>query len=111
MSTRLLILAVTLNAVIGQLVLKRGLALMGGPINTTGLLKFILEAVKSPWIYASVFIQGFGYLPVDDRHLTGQTGSLPRQAPAQVFICWQRWLPGRFTAKPSTPCNGWVLDS
>ena len=62
MSTKLLILAVTLNAVIGQLVLKRGLALIGGPIGTTGIMRFIVEALKSPWIYASIIIQGFGYL-------------------------------------------------
>jgi drug/metabolite transporter (DMT)-like permease len=62
MPTKLLILAVTLNAVLGQLFLKRALAALGGPAALANLPRFVLAAAKSPWIYTSVAIQGFGYL-------------------------------------------------
>jgi drug/metabolite transporter (DMT)-like permease len=61
MLTKLLIVAVSLNAVLGQLVLKRGVAALGGPAALAMLPKFILSAVKSPWICAAIAIQGFGY--------------------------------------------------
>lgn len=61
MSTKLLILAVTLNAVIGQLILKRALIALGGAAALADLPRFIWHAVRSPWIYTSVAIQGFGY--------------------------------------------------
>ncbi|MDP9083233.1 MAG: hypothetical protein M3N50_05645 [Pseudomonadota bacterium] len=61
MPTRLLIVAVTLNAVLGQLLLKRALASLGGRAALATPLKFILDAATSPWIYASVAIQGVGY--------------------------------------------------
>ncbi len=61
MPTRLLIVAVTLNAVLGQLLLKRALAALGGRAALATPLKFILDAATSPWIYASVAIQGVGY--------------------------------------------------
>lgn len=62
MSTKLLILAVTVNAVIGQLLLKYALGLLGGKAATANLSKFILDAARSPWIYTSIAIQGFGFL-------------------------------------------------
>jgi len=61
MPTRLLIVAVTLNAVLGQLLLKRALAALGGRAALATMSKFILDAATSPWIYASVAIQGVGY--------------------------------------------------
>ena len=62
MPTKLLIVAVSLNAVVGQLLLKRGVAALGGVGALAGLPRFILGAASSPWIYAAVAIQGFGYL-------------------------------------------------
>jgi drug/metabolite transporter (DMT)-like permease len=62
MPTKLLVVAVTLNAVAGQLFLKRALAGLGGPTALATLPKFIMDAAKSPWIYTSIAIQGFGYV-------------------------------------------------
>jgi drug/metabolite transporter (DMT)-like permease len=61
MPTKLLIVAITINAVVGQLFLKHALATLGGRAALATMPKFILAAVTSPWIYASVAIQGFGY--------------------------------------------------
>lgn len=61
MPTRLLIVAVTVNAVLGQLLLRRALASLGGRAALATLPKFVLEAAASPWMYASVAIQGLGY--------------------------------------------------
>jgi drug/metabolite transporter (DMT)-like permease len=62
MNTKLLIVAVTLNAVVGQLFLKRALAAIGGSPSLATLPQFIVSAAKSPWLYTSIAIQGFGYL-------------------------------------------------
>ncbi len=62
LSTRLLILAVTLNAVIGQLVLKRAVMILGGPVSLADLPRFIGQAVRSPCVYGSLAVQAFGYL-------------------------------------------------
>jgi drug/metabolite transporter (DMT)-like permease len=61
MSTKLLILALTVNSVIGQLVLKRALAALGGAAALGDMPRFLRSAAVSPWIYTSVAIQGFGY--------------------------------------------------
>jgi drug/metabolite transporter (DMT)-like permease len=61
MSTKLLILALTVNSVIGQLMLKRALAALGGAAALGDMPRFIRSAAVSPWIYSSVAIQGFGY--------------------------------------------------
>jgi drug/metabolite transporter (DMT)-like permease len=61
MPTKLLIVAVTLDAVLGQLLLKRALASLGGRAALAAMPKFILDAATSPWIYASLAIQGLGY--------------------------------------------------
>jgi drug/metabolite transporter (DMT)-like permease len=61
MPTRFLIVAVTVNAVLGQLLLRRALATLGGRAALATLPKFVLDAVASPWMYASLAIQGLGY--------------------------------------------------
>jgi drug/metabolite transporter (DMT)-like permease len=61
MPTKLLIVAVSINAVLGQLLLKRGIAALGGTAALALLPRFIVGALRSPWIYAAVAIQGFGY--------------------------------------------------
>jgi drug/metabolite transporter (DMT)-like permease len=60
--TRLLVVGVTVNAVVGQLFLKRALLALGGAAAFANLPKFFLAAAKSPWIYTSLAIQAFGYL-------------------------------------------------
>jgi drug/metabolite transporter (DMT)-like permease len=61
MSTKFLIVAVTVNAVLGQLLLRRALAALGGRAALDALPKFVLDAIASPWMYASLAIQGLGY--------------------------------------------------
>jgi len=61
MPTKFLIVAVTVNAVLGQLLLRRALATLGGRAALDALPKFFLSAIASPWMYASVAIQGVGY--------------------------------------------------
>jgi drug/metabolite transporter (DMT)-like permease len=60
--TTLLIIAVTLNAVLGQLMLKYAVMGLGGPSALSNLPAFILSAARSPLVYLSIAIQGFGYL-------------------------------------------------
>ena len=61
MQTKLLIVAITINAVAGQLLLKRALAALGGRAALSVMPKFLLDAAGSPWIYASIAVQGLGY--------------------------------------------------
>lgn len=61
MPTYFLIIAVTVNAVVGQLLLKHALATLGGRAALATLSRFLLDAAASPWIYASIAIQGLGY--------------------------------------------------
>jgi drug/metabolite transporter (DMT)-like permease len=60
--TPLLIIAITLNAVLGQLMLKYAVIGLGGSSALSNLPAFILSAAKSPLVYVSIAIQGFGYL-------------------------------------------------
>jgi drug/metabolite transporter (DMT)-like permease len=61
MPTKLLIAAITLNAVAGQLLLKRALITLGGRAAFSTIPKLFLDAAVSPWIYASIAVQGLGY--------------------------------------------------
>jgi drug/metabolite transporter (DMT)-like permease len=61
MPTKLLIVAVAVNAVLGQLLLKRAIAALGGAASLTIWPQFIFSAARSPWIYVSLAIQGLGY--------------------------------------------------
>jgi drug/metabolite transporter (DMT)-like permease len=62
MPLKLLFVAVTVNAVIGQLLLRRALNQIGSPSNLSELPRFIGSAALSPWIYASVAVQILGYV-------------------------------------------------
>ena len=62
MSLRLLFLAVTINAVVSQLLLRRALNQIGSPSSLSALPRFIGNAAVSPWIYASVALQILGYV-------------------------------------------------
>jgi drug/metabolite transporter (DMT)-like permease len=61
MPTYLLIVAVTANAVVGQLLLKHALNTLGGRVALATMSKFLLDAAASPWVYASIAVQGLGY--------------------------------------------------
>jgi drug/metabolite transporter (DMT)-like permease len=52
---------VTINAVVGQLFLKRALISLGGRATFASLPKFFVAAACSPWVYTSIAIQGVGY--------------------------------------------------
>lgn len=62
MSARLLFAVVALNAVIGQLLLRRATNDIGTPAGLLDLPRFISVAVLSPWMYASLAVQVFGYV-------------------------------------------------
>ena len=62
MPTKLLIAAVSINAVLAQLLLKRGLMGLGGTSELSKLPNFLVGAARSPWMYAALVIQGFGYI-------------------------------------------------
>jgi drug/metabolite transporter (DMT)-like permease len=62
MPLRLLFVAVTVNAVISQLLLRRATNALGGPAGLSGVPRFIGNAVFSPWIWSSVALQGLGYI-------------------------------------------------
>src|SRR5882757_2185086 len=62
MLNKLLIIAFSVTTALGQLLLKRGIAALGGPGTLATLPKFLLDAVRSPWICAAVATQGVGYI-------------------------------------------------
>ena len=62
MPIRLLFVAVTVNAVISQLLLRRALNELGSPASLSGLPRFIGNAALSPWIYGSIALQILGYV-------------------------------------------------
>jgi drug/metabolite transporter (DMT)-like permease len=62
MPIRFLFVAFTVNSVISQLVLRRGLHELGSPNNLSGLPRFLGNAALSPWIYASITLQILSYV-------------------------------------------------
>jgi drug/metabolite transporter (DMT)-like permease len=62
MPLRFLFVAVSVNAVISQLLLRRALNTLGSPASLSALPRFIGNAALSPWIYASVALQVLGYV-------------------------------------------------
>ena len=62
MPTKLLILCVSINAVVGQLLLKRGTSALSGISPLADWWRFVTAAATSPWICGAVAVQGFGYL-------------------------------------------------
>jgi drug/metabolite transporter (DMT)-like permease len=59
---RFLFVAVTVNAVISQLLLRRALNGLGSPESLSALPRFVGNAALSPWIYSSVALQILGYV-------------------------------------------------
>ena len=62
MTAKYLFIAFTVNSVISQLVLRRGLQDLVSPASFTNLPRFICSAVFSPWIYASITLQILSYV-------------------------------------------------
>jgi drug/metabolite transporter (DMT)-like permease len=62
MPTKFLIAGVSINAVVGQLLLKRGVGRLGGINPFADWWNFVKAATASPWIWSAVAVQGFGYL-------------------------------------------------
>lgn len=62
MSQKWLFIAVTVNAVIGQLLLRRASHTVAVPSALQGLPRFIGDAALSPWIYGSMTVQVVGYV-------------------------------------------------
>jgi drug/metabolite transporter (DMT)-like permease len=62
MNARFLFVAFTVNSVISQLVLRRGLQDLVSPASLTNLPRFIGSAALSPWIYASITLQILSYV-------------------------------------------------
>jgi drug/metabolite transporter (DMT)-like permease len=60
-STRLLVIAVAVNAVLGQILLKYALSTLGGRPSFAAFPRFLSLALASPWMYASVAVQALGY--------------------------------------------------
>jgi drug/metabolite transporter (DMT)-like permease len=62
MSVRFLFIAFTVNAVAAQLLLRRVTNALGSaPTGWSALPRFIGCAALSPWLYASLLLQAFGY--------------------------------------------------
>jgi drug/metabolite transporter (DMT)-like permease len=62
MPIKLLFIAFTVNSVISQLILRRGLQDLSSPGSVLGLPRFLGNAALSPWIYASVTLQVLSYV-------------------------------------------------
>jgi drug/metabolite transporter (DMT)-like permease len=62
MIAKLLFVAFTVNSVISQLVLRRGLQDLVSPVSVTNLPRFIGSAALSPWIYGSIALQILSYV-------------------------------------------------
>lgn len=62
MTAKFLFIAFTVNSVISQLVLRRGLQDLVSPTSLTNLPRFIGSAALSPWIYASITLQILSYV-------------------------------------------------
>jgi drug/metabolite transporter (DMT)-like permease len=62
MNTKFLFIAFTINSVISQLVLRRGLQALSRPTQLTALPQFIGNAALSPWICASIALQVLSYV-------------------------------------------------
>jgi drug/metabolite transporter (DMT)-like permease len=62
MTAKFLFVAFTVNSVISQLVLRRGLQDLVSPTSFTNLPRFIGSAALSPWIYGSITLQILSYV-------------------------------------------------
>jgi undecaprenyl phosphate-alpha-L-ara4N flippase subunit ArnE len=62
MFVKLLLILVSVNTTVSQLLLKRGVTQLGGVKGFSDFPRFMLLAVTSPWIVLSVCLQIVGYL-------------------------------------------------
>lgn len=94
MPTRILIIAVTINAVISQLLLRRALTEIGSPSGFASVPRFIGSAALSPWVYASLVLQVLGYvlwmIVISKEKLGVATASIG--AGFYVLMAFSAWL-------------------
>lgn len=62
MLVKLLLIFVSINTIASQLLLKKGVTLLGGVKAVSDLPRFVILAMTSPWIVVSVCLQIVGYL-------------------------------------------------
>ena len=62
MLVKLLLILVSINTIASQLLLKKGVTQLGGIQTLTDVPRFMVLAVKSPWLILSVCLQVAGYL-------------------------------------------------
>jgi drug/metabolite transporter (DMT)-like permease len=62
MLIKLLIIVVTVNTVVSQLLLKRAMSSIGSVGSFNEFPKFLLSAAMSPWVYGSLALQISGYI-------------------------------------------------
>lgn len=62
MLTKLLILILTVNTALSQMLLKRAALDIGLPHAASSLRGMIGDAALSPWLYGSIASQAFGYV-------------------------------------------------
>lgn len=63
MFTKLLIILITVNAVVSQLLLKRATTEIGSPqASVAAVWKYVLAAAQSPWVYAVATLQVLGFV-------------------------------------------------
>jgi drug/metabolite transporter (DMT)-like permease len=107
---KLLLAAVTVNAVISQLLLRRALNQLGGPAALSGLPRFVANAALCPWVYASVALQVMGYvlwmMVVSREKLGVATASIG--AGFYILMALSAWLIYGETLSP-LQCAGIVL--
>lgn len=110
MPLKLLLAAVTVNAVVSQLLLRRALNQLGGPAGLAGLPRFVANAALCPWIYASVALQVMGYvlwmMVVSREKLGVATASIG--AGFYILMALSAWLIYGETLSP-LQCAGIVL--
>ncbi len=61
MFVKLLLILVSINTIASQLLVKKGVTLLGGINAVADLPRFMLMALTSPWIVLSVCLQIVGY--------------------------------------------------
>jgi drug/metabolite transporter (DMT)-like permease len=61
MLVRLLLVLISLNTIASQLLLKKGVASLGGVRSLASFPQFLLSAIASPWILLSATLQVIGY--------------------------------------------------
>jgi drug/metabolite transporter (DMT)-like permease len=62
MLVKLLLILISINTVASQLLVKKGVTVLGGIKTASDFPHMIASAITSPWIIVSIFLQIVGYL-------------------------------------------------